>query len=73
MLRAMREICEDVGGLGVSVAHSGTTIGLLLDDGDPRHPDRLDRARRACARLAGHAHIDHSLADSEEVPCFTRT
>ncbi|WP_248958359.1 GHMP family kinase ATP-binding protein [Sphaerisporangium perillae] len=73
-MRDMRQICDDVGGLGVAVAHSGTAIGLLLDVTDPCYRDRLGRAERACARLAGHAHVDHSLtADSEEVRCFTRT
>ncbi|MFC4531099.1 hypothetical protein [Sphaerisporangium dianthi] len=73
-MRSMRQICDEVGGLGVAVAHSGTAIGLLLDVADPRYRDRLGRAERACARLAGHAHVDHSLtAEAEEVRCFTTT
>ncbi|MFD1546315.1 GHMP family kinase ATP-binding protein [Nonomuraea guangzhouensis] len=72
-IEPMRAVCEAVGGLGLAVAHSGTAVGLLLDDADPRFPDQLDRARRACVRLAGHAHVYHSLAVPEEVRCFTRT
>lgn len=73
-LHRMRAISEAVGALGVAVAHSGTAIGLLLDDADPGFPDRLDRARRACVRLAGHAHVYHTLAALPgEVECFTTT
>lgn len=73
-LHPMLAVREAVGALGVAVAHSGTTIGLLLDDRDPAYPDRLARARRACVRLAGHVHVYHTLAAVQgEVECFTRT
>lgn len=52
-LAAMREAAERIGALGVACAHSGTMLGLLLDDGDPRHRQRLAAARAACADMPG--------------------
>jgi uncharacterized protein involved in propanediol utilization len=52
-LTGMLNICDQVGGLGVVAAHSGTMLGLLLADGDPAHRERLDRAVLACTALPG--------------------
>ncbi|KUN45598.1 kinase [Streptomyces olivochromogenes] len=60
-LDAMIRICEDVGGLGVAVAHSGTTLGILLDGTAPDHPARLAAAAQSCQELAGEVTVFHTL------------
>ncbi|MHB9755727.1 GHMP family kinase ATP-binding protein [Streptomyces sp. BYX5S] len=62
LLAPMRDICRDVGGLGVVVGHSGTTLGILLDARDPACPHRATAASRACAELAGAATCDRTLS-----------
>ncbi|MEU3557385.1 GHMP family kinase ATP-binding protein [Streptomyces fragilis] len=57
-LQPLREICREIGGLGVAVGHSGTTLGILLDATDPAYPHRAAAAARACADL-GHAATVH--------------
>lgn len=37
-LEDLLRICREAGGLGVVSAHSGTVLGVLLDDDDPRTP-----------------------------------
>ncbi|MFE0098722.1 kinase [Streptomyces sp. NPDC059009] len=54
-LEPMREICREVGGLGVAVGHSGTTLGILLDLADPAYTRRAAVAAEACAGLVGGA------------------
>jgi uncharacterized protein involved in propanediol utilization len=65
LLSAVLEISSQIGGVGVMTAHSGTTVGILLDEKDPDYPRRLHRAAAACAALAAHVSIDHSLRFSE--------
>ncbi|WAM00477.1 kinase [Streptomyces sp. Je 1-369] len=50
-LEPMREICREVGGLGVAVGHSGTTSGILLDATDPAYTRRVTAAAQACEEL----------------------
>ncbi len=50
-LEPMREISRRVGGLGVTVGHSGTTAGILLDASDPAYTHRVSAAARACTEL----------------------
>jgi uncharacterized protein involved in propanediol utilization len=52
-LDPMREICREVGGLGVAVGHSGTTLGILLDTRHPAYTRRVTAAAQACGELAG--------------------
>lgn len=61
-LEPMREICREVGGLGVAVAHSGTTLGILLDTRDPSYTQRVSAAARACEELAGGATVYRTLS-----------
>ncbi|MFF1692842.1 kinase [Streptomyces sp. NPDC058257] len=61
-LEPMREICREVGGLGVAVAHSGTTLGILLDTGDPSYTRRVSAAARACEELAGGVTVYRTLS-----------
>ncbi|MEU6995377.1 kinase [Streptomyces sp. NPDC046465] len=52
-LDPMAAICREVGGLGVAVGHSGTTLGILLDATDPAYTRRVTAAAQACAELTG--------------------
>ncbi|OEV11268.1 kinase [Streptomyces nanshensis] len=61
-LEPMLEICRDVGGLGVAVGHSGTTLGVLLDSRDPSCTRRATAASRACADLAGNVAVYRTLS-----------
>ena len=45
MFREMNEIVRDVGALGVSVAHSGTVLSILLDPLDRLLEKKIDQAR----------------------------
>ncbi|MFK4068187.1 hypothetical protein [Streptomyces sp. NPDC029674] len=53
LLEPMRDICHEVGGLGIAVGHSGTTLGILLDATDPAYTRRVTAAAEACAGLVG--------------------
>ncbi|GHH76756.1 kinase [Streptomyces sulfonofaciens] len=55
-------ICERVGGLGVVVGHSGTSLGILLDTAAPAHDLRLARAARLCRELVGNVAVYHTLS-----------
>jgi L-threonine kinase len=51
MLAEMFDVCRAAGGRGVVAAHSGTVLGVLLDEAEPAHRWRLQRTLRACAEL----------------------
>ncbi|MFE0189622.1 kinase [Streptomyces sp. NPDC058989] len=61
-LEPMREICREVGGLGVAVGHSGTTLGVLLDATDPAYTHRVSAAAQACSELAGNVAVYRTLS-----------
>ncbi len=61
-LDPMREICREVGGLGVVVGHSGTTLGVLLDTADPAYTHRVTATAQACAELAGGVAVYRTLS-----------
>ncbi|MFC4376818.1 hypothetical protein ACFO5K_22265 [Nocardia halotolerans] len=46
--------------LGVLVAHSGTTTGILLSDDDPRRREQVVAAQQICARFAHSVAVHHS-------------
>jgi uncharacterized protein involved in propanediol utilization len=54
-------ICHEAGGLGVVAAHSGTKLGILLADDDPRYRTRLAAAVAACQRLSVPMSIERTL------------
>lgn len=56
------EVCREVGGLGVAVGHSGTTLGVLLDASDPAYTHRVTAAAQACSELAGNVAVYRSLS-----------
>ncbi|MDO0939113.1 kinase [Streptomyces sp. DG2A-72] len=61
-LEPMRDICREVGGLGVAVGHSGTTLGVLLDTADPAYTHRATAAAQACTELAGNVAVYRTLS-----------
>lgn len=61
LLDEVIDVCRAAGGLGVVTAHSGTTLGVLLDDRDPGYPDRLAFAANALRMLAGNATVHRAL------------
>ncbi|GAA2069098.1 hypothetical protein GCM10009801_18220 [Streptomyces albiaxialis] len=61
-LEPLREICREVGGLGVTVGHSGTTLGVLLDAADPAYTRRATAAAQACTDLAGNVAVYRTLS-----------
>jgi uncharacterized protein involved in propanediol utilization len=60
-LPQMLALAREAGALGVVAAHSGTMVGILLDDGAPGHYGRLARLTRACRQLPGSVSVFRSL------------
>ncbi len=58
----MIDICRQVRGLGVVVGHSGTCLGVLLDNADPSYPQRLVDAASACSELVGNVTVYRTLS-----------
>lgn len=52
------------GALGVVVAHSGTTTGLLLDDSDADYRRKVVAAQRICAEFADSVSVHHTWRPS---------
>ena len=61
-LDAMLTFCEEIQGLGVVVAHSGTCIGLLLSQHSHRYRNQVSRARIFLSSLSERVTIYHSLS-----------
>lgn len=60
-LDALRRICREADALGLVCAHSGTTLGIMLDRGEPAYPEKVAAVVRACHDVAGNATIHHGL------------
>ena len=63
-IRAARAI----GALGVVVAHSGTTTGILLADSDSRLCEQVLAARRICDGFACSVTVHHSWRPAVDTP-----
>ncbi|MGI8306010.1 kinase [Saccharopolyspora hattusasensis] len=61
-LERMLGVCADVGGLGVVAAHSGTSLGVLLDPAVPGYPDQVAAAAGACSSIAGNVAVYRCLS-----------
>ncbi|MFD7506361.1 kinase [Streptomyces sp. NPDC059850] len=61
-LEEMIAACTDIGGLGVVAAHSGTSLGILIDNADPERAAKLTRAVRVCSELAGNVTAYRTLS-----------
>ncbi len=54
-------ICQDVCGLGLVLAHSGTNLGVLLPGDVDEHADRVEYVRKSCAAFTGSVSVYRSL------------
>jgi L-threonine kinase len=63
VLPVLLRACADVGGLGVVVAHSGTTAGILIDPHDAGLDDKVHHVRAACARFGGTVGVRRSAGE----------
>jgi uncharacterized protein involved in propanediol utilization len=54
-------LCQEVQGLGVVAAHSGTCLGILLAADEPDYHDRMQQARTKLAHLGASVQIYHSF------------
>jgi L-threonine kinase len=66
--RALNDVIalsDELGGLGVANAHSGTVLGILLSPSDPRYADQLATAQARLTALMGNASVYHTLSDPE--------
>jgi uncharacterized protein involved in propanediol utilization len=61
-LAAARAAAEEIGAIGVVVAHSGPMLGLLIADDDPAHGPKCAAAREACLEIAGNASVHRALS-----------
>ncbi|MFF2012514.1 kinase [Streptomyces sp. NPDC058195] len=61
-LERMIAICEETGGLGVVAAHSGTSLGVLIDNADTDRSHKIVRAVQACSALAGNVTTYRTLS-----------
>ena len=50
-LNSIIEICNDIGGLGVSIAHSGTFVGILLNTNSPEFTKQKDYCMNKMKKL----------------------
>jgi uncharacterized protein involved in propanediol utilization len=57
-------ICCGTGGLGVTVAHSGTIIGVLLSDEDPLYEKKILEVKSSCAQLSDEVLVDYTIGSS---------
>ena len=63
-LAALLRISAGMGGLGVVAAHSGTTLGVLLDASAPGAADTVAAVARACCAVAGNVSVHRGLTFS---------
>ncbi|WP_194847833.1 kinase [Candidatus Neptunochlamydia vexilliferae] len=64
-LEAVISFCEEVKGLGVAIAHSGTFIGVLLDPSLPSFDLQLKRLTLNLKEMGKTAHLFHSLTEED--------
>lgn len=60
-LRNIINICGEIGGLGISVAHSGTFIGILLDPREPSYPQKYKQCIEKLKKLNKKIEIYNSI------------
>ena len=68
MLSKVMTLCQEVSGLGVVTAHSGTCLGILLSPDEPNYHSHVQMAQDSLAKLTGAVSIYHSfqVAEKEE-------
>lgn len=66
-LTKMMNISEEIGGLGVIVAHSGTCIGLLLDPEEADYTNKVQQATARMEELGAEVTLYHSWHPQQEL------
>ncbi|MDR4938186.1 kinase [Rossellomorea marisflavi] len=64
-LYQMMKINEEVNGLGVVIAHSGTYIGVLLSQEDEGYYRKLKMAKERVCQLTGQVQVMHTITKEE--------
>ena len=70
---AMRRFCAEVAGLGLVITHSGTHLGILLDERAGDHAHRVAHARELCRGLPGSVAVYRSVGGGAAERQETRT
>ncbi|GAB1516591.1 GHMP family kinase ATP-binding protein [Actinophytocola sp. KF-1] len=65
-LEQLRRVCRDVDALGIACAHSGTVLGILIDDRDRDASAKVDAALAACAALPGDVAVVRTLGPADD-------
>ncbi|WP_433338043.1 hypothetical protein [Spirillospora sp. CA-294931] len=65
LLHEVHELCRSAGALGVSVAHSGTKIGILLADEDPDYMRKLHRIVLGLRGLSSNVSVDRTVSSQD--------
>lgn len=65
-LNPLLRICRDIDALGITCAHSGTVLGILLSSADPEAAAKVDTALVACAALPGATTVHRSLGRGDD-------
>jgi L-threonine kinase len=69
-LERMIKICEEIGGLGVIVTHSGTCLGILLSTEDVNYDTKLLEAKKELYKIADDVFVYYSWSDQAEYTNF---
>lgn len=64
-LNQMIDINNEINGLGVVVAHSGTYIGILISQNDEEYYTKLGMAKKLISKLSDHVQIMHTINQGE--------
>lgn len=59
-------ICEEIGGLGVAVAHSGTYIGILLSNHDEEYSLKFEQAKQRLNEISSDVYVYQSIDFDQE-------
>ncbi|WP_090236121.1 kinase [Fictibacillus solisalsi] len=59
-------ICEEVKGLGIAIAHSGTCIGILLSNSDDQFHQKMAAAKEKLSKHSREVMVYHSWNKSQD-------
>lgn len=68
--RALKDVIalsDEIGGLGVANAHSGTVLGILLSPAHPHYAEQLATAQARLTSLVGNAMVYHALTFADNL------
>jgi L-threonine kinase len=64
-LAVLIDACRDIDGHGVVLAHSGTTVGVLIGADDPERAAKVAHVRAACRPLGGEVSTHRSRGPAD--------